>query len=194
MPHAWRWRRGALVEAARRLRSGSGGLLPKRGRGIAILIHFFTQGGRQLVLRVPLRDPQPGILQPNGLRTVPVLVTLQPDGDVLVALPREAVDSGRFDARSAARLALGLRRLVERTTTANPLWGVDATQALGEIAGVATGFASGVVLLRNGFDELTGGVMAHAGATAALLVAPVILAKLRPWLIGALVPWVLRRL
>ncbi|MBP2291551.1 hypothetical protein [Azospirillum rugosum] len=170
------------------MRSGSG-LLPKRGRGIAILIHFFLQGGRQMVVRVPLRDPQP-----DGLRTVSVLVTLQPDGDVLVALPREAVESGRFDARSAARLALRLRRLLERTTTANPLWGVDATQALGEVAGVATGVASGVLLLRNGFAEMTGGVMAHAGATAVLLVAPVILAKLRPWLIGALVPWVLRRL
>ena len=71
---------------------------------------------------------------------------------------------------------------------------MDAGQALGEFVGVATGLASGVLLLRNGFAELTGGVVAHAGATAVLLVAPVILAKLRPWLIGAVVPWVLRRL
>lgn len=174
--------------------------MPRRGRGIAILIHFYTQGGRQLVLRVPLRDPQAGAPQPGNpkpdelLRTVPVLVTLQPDGDVLVALPREAVDSGRFDARSAKRLALRLRQLVERTTTANPLWGVDATQALGEIAGVAAGIASGAALLQDGVEELTSGVAAHAGATVLLLVAPVILAKLRPWLIRAVVPWVLRRL
>ncbi|WP_448208079.1 hypothetical protein [Azospirillum sp. sgz302134] len=158
-------------------------MLPKRGRGAAILFRFFAHGGRQMVLRVPVAGAWS-----DGLRTAPVLVTLQPDGDVLIALPREEVESGRFDDASARRLTLRLRQLVERTTTANPLWGVDAAQALGEIAGAVSGVASGVLLLRNGFEELTTGTLLHAGGTVAALAAPVVLATVRPWVIKTVVP------
>jgi len=178
-----------LAEAASRLRQGKAGLLPRRGRGIAILFRFFTHGGRQLVLRVPVNEPRP-----DGLRTVPVRVTLQPDGDVLVALPREEVDSGHFDANSARRLAVRLRQLGDRAATANPLWGLDASQALGEIASAAAGLVSGVLLLRNGFEELTNGVMAHAGATVALLLLPFVMVKLRPWLTQTVLPSLMARM
>ncbi len=168
---------------------GNAALLPGRRRGIAILFRFFAHGGRELVLRVPVNGPRP-----DGLRTAPVRVTLQPDGDVLVALPREEVDSGRFDADSARRLALRLRQLGDRATTANPLWGLDASQALGEIASVASGVVSGVLLWRNGFQELTTDVVAHAGATAALLLLPVVMVKLRPWLTHSVLPSLMARM
>ena len=123
-----------------------------------------------------------------------MLVSIQPDGDVLVALPRDAVDGGRFDERSLERLGMRLRRLAERMTSATPLWGVDALQALCEIAGVVGGVASGALLLWNGFEELTTGVMAHAGATAAALLLPAVLARLRPWLVRSVLPWLVQRL
>ncbi|WP_353861005.1 hypothetical protein [Azospirillum formosense] len=170
-----------------RLRRGKAGLIPRRGRGIALALRFFAQGGRTIGLRVPLAPPSPGS-GGGGLRTVPVRVSIQPDGDVLVALPRDAVDSGRFDAVSAARLTAQLRRLVGRVTTANPLWGIDALQALGEAVTAVAGLGSGAVLLWNGFEEMTAGQWAHSGATLVLLAAPAALAKLRPWLLGAVAP------
>lgn len=176
-----------------RLRRGKAGLIPRRGRGIALALRFFAQGGRTIGLRVPLAPPSPGNgggggSGGGGLRTVPVRVSIQPDGDVLVALPRDAVDSGRFDAVSAARLTAQLRRLVRRVTTANPLWGIDALQALGEAVTAVAGLGSGAVLLWNGFEEMTAGQWAHSGATLVLLAAPAALAKLRPWLLGAVAP------
>ncbi|MDQ2103837.1 hypothetical protein [Azospirillum isscasi] len=179
------WRRDALAEVAGRLRRGKAGLIPRRGHGVALMLQFFVQGGRTITLRVPVASPAPG---GGCLRTVPVRVSIQPDGDVLVALPRAAVEDGRFDAVSAARLTAQMRRLVARVTTANPLWGIDALQALGEAAAAVVGLCSGAVLLWNGFEEMTAGQWAHSGATLALLAAPAALATLRPWLLGAVAP------
>ncbi|KAA0687708.1 hypothetical protein [Azospirillum brasilense] len=169
-----------------RLRRGKAGLIPRRGHGIALALQFFAQGGRTIGLRVPVAAPSPG----NGsvLRTIPVRVSIQPDGDVLVALPRAEVESGRFDAASAARLTAQLRRLVGRVTTTNPLWGIDALQALGEAVTAVAGLCSGAVLLWNGFERMTAGQWAHSGATLVLLAAPAALAKMRPWLLGAVAP------
>ncbi|MFC5353455.1 hypothetical protein [Azospirillum himalayense] len=167
-----------------RLRRGKAGLIPQRGHGIALALQFFAQGGRTIGLRVPVTAPSPG----GGLRTVPVRVSIQPDGDVLVALPRAEVEDGRFDAASAARLTAQLRRLVARVTTANPLWEIDALQALGEAVTAVAGLCSGAVLLWNGFERMTAGQWAHSGATLVLLAAPAALAKLRPWLLGAVAP------
>ncbi|QCN98745.1 hypothetical protein D3093_26435 (plasmid) [Azospirillum argentinense] len=167
-----------------RLRRGKAGLLPRRGHGIALALQFFAQGGRTISLRVPVASPPSG----SGLRTVPVRVSIQPDGDVLVALPRAAVEDGRFDAVSAARLTARLRRLVARVTMANPLWGIDAVQALGEAVTAVAGLCSGAVLLWNGFERMSAGQWAHSGATLVLLAAPAALAKLRPWLLGAVAP------
>ncbi|NUB21884.1 hypothetical protein GBZ26_22175 [Azospirillum formosense] len=167
-----------------RLRHGKSGLIPRRGHGMALALQFFAQGGRTIGLRVPLAAPPSG----SGLRTVPVRVSIQPDGDVLVALPRAAVEDGRFDAVSAARLTAQLRRLVARVTTANPLWGTDTVQALGEAVTAVAGLCSGAVLLWNGFERMTAGQWAHSGATLVLLAAPAALAKLRPWLLGAVAP------
>lgn len=184
LPHGFVWRRDALAEVAGRLRRGRIGLIPRRGRGIALMLQFFAQGGRTITLRVPVATPSPG----GCLRTVPVRVSIQPDGDVLVALPRAEVEARRFDNRSAARLNAQLRRLVGRVTTANPLWGIDALQALGEAATAVAGLCSGAMLLWNGFEEMTAGQWAHSGATLALLAAPAVLAKLRPWLLAAVTP------
>ncbi|TWA85516.1 hypothetical protein FBZ83_103107 [Azospirillum brasilense] len=175
------------------MRRGKAGLIPRRGHGIALALQFFAQGGRTIGLRVPLAPPSPGNGggrdgSGSGLRTVPVRVSIQPDGDVLVALPRDAVDSGRFDAVSAAHLTAQLRRLVGRVTTANPLWEIDALQALGEAVTAVAGLCSGAVLLCNGFEQMTAGQWAHSGATLVLLAAPAALAKLRPWLLGAVAP------
>ncbi|NUB26768.1 hypothetical protein GAY30_17975 [Azospirillum brasilense] len=167
-----------------RLRHGKSGLIPRRGHGIALALQFFAQGGRTISLRVPLAAPFPG----SGLRTVPVRVSIQPDGDVLVALPRAAVEDGRFDAAAARRLTAQMRRLVGRVTTTNPLWGIDALQALGEAVTALAGLCSGSVLLWNGFEQMTTGRWAHSAATLALLAAPAALAKLRPWLLGAVAP------
>ncbi|KAA1057481.1 hypothetical protein [Azospirillum argentinense] len=173
-----------------RLRRGKAGLLPRRGHGIALALQFFAQGGRTISLRVPVASPSPDNSSGSGsgLRTVPVRVSIQPDGDVLVALPRAAVEDGRFDAVSAARLTARLRRLVARVTMANPLWGIDAVQALGEAVTAVAGLCSGVVLLWNGFERMSAGQWAHSGATLVLLAAPAALAKLRPWLLGAVAP------
>ncbi|MBB3264765.1 hypothetical protein FHW79_002383 [Azospirillum sp. OGB3] len=171
-----------------RLRHGKTGLIPRRGHGIALALQFFAQGGRTIGLRVPVAVPAPGDGTGGGLRTVSVRVSIQPDGDVLVALPRPAVEDGRFDAAAAARLSAQLRRLVGRVTTANPLWGIDALQALGEAVTATAGLCSGAVLLWNGFEQMTTGRWAHSGATLALLAAPAALAKLRPWLLGAVAP------
>lgn len=168
-----------------RLRRGEAGLIPRRGHGVALMLQFFVQGGRAITLRVPVSAPPSG---GGGLRTVPVRVSIQPDGDVLVALPRAEVEDGRFDAVSAARLTAQLRRLVQRVTTTNPLWGIDALQALGEAAAAVAGLSSGTVLLWNGFEEMSAGQWAHSGVTLALLAAPALLAKLRPWLLGAVAP------
>ncbi|CAO3380850.1 hypothetical protein [Azospirillum argentinense] len=168
-----------------RLRRGGTGLLPRRGHGIALALQFFAQGGRTISLRVPLAAPPSGR---GGLRTVPVRVSIQPDGDVLVALPRAEVENGRFDTASAAHLTAQLRRLVGRVTTANPLWGIDAVQALGEAVTAVAGLCSGAVLLWNGFEQMTTGRWAHSAATLALLAAPAALAKLRPWLLGTVAP------
>ena len=135
------------------------------------------------MLRVPVASPAPG-----GLRTVPVRVSIQPDGDVLVALPQAEVKNGQFDAASASRLTVQLHRLVARATTANPLWGIDALQVLGETATTVAGLGSGAALLWSGFEEMTAGQWAHGGATLALLTAPAVLAKLRPWILGAVTP------
>ncbi|CAO3454931.1 Uncharacterized 17.8 kDa protein in nodG 5'region (ORF 2) [Azospirillum argentinense] len=166
-----------------RLRRGKAGLIPRRGHGIALALQFFVQGGRTIGLRVPVAAPSP-----SGLRTIPVRVSIQPDGDVLVALPRAAVEDGRFDAAAARRLIAQLRRLVGRLTTTNPLWGIDALQALGEAVTAVAGLCSGGVLLWNGFEQMTAGRWAHSAATLALLAAPAALAKLRPWLLGAVAP------
>lgn len=174
---------------AGRLRRGEAGLIPRRGHGVALMLQFFVQGGRTIILRVPVTAPPSGGSGGGGcLRTVPVRVSIQPDGDVLVALPRADVEDGRFDAVSAAHLTTQLRRLVQRVTTANPLWGIDALQALGEAAAAVTGLCSGAVLLWNGFEEMSAGQWAHSGVTLALLAAPAVLAKLRPWLLGAVAP------
>ncbi|TWA72693.1 hypothetical protein FBZ82_102293 [Azospirillum brasilense] len=177
------------------MRRGKAGLIPRRGHGIALALQFFAQGGRTIGLRVPLAPSSPGNggggggdSSGSGLRTVPVRVSVQPDGDVLVALPRDAVDNGRFDAVSAAHLTAQLRRLVGRVTTANPLWWIDALQALGEAVTAVAGLCSGAVLLWNGFEQMTAGQWAHSGATLVLLAAPAALAKLRPWLLGAVAP------
>ncbi len=167
-----------------RLRRGKAGLIPRRGHGIALALQFFAQGGRTIGLRVPAAAPSSG----GALRTIPVRVSIQPDGDVLVALPRAAVEDGRFDAAAARRLTAQLRRLVGRVTTTNPLWGIDALQALGEAVTAVAGLCSGGVLLWNGFEQMTAGRWAHSGATLALLAAPAALAKLRPWLLGAVAP------
>jgi hypothetical protein len=53
---------------------------------------------------------------------------------------------------------------------------------------------SGVLLLRNGFEELTNGVMAHAGATVALLLLPFVMVKLRPWLTQTVLPSLMARM
>ncbi|WP_247895202.1 hypothetical protein [Azospirillum brasilense] len=167
------------------MRRGKAGLIPRRGHGIALALQFFAQGGRTIGLRVPVASPSPGS---SGLRTIPVRVSIQPDGDVLVALPRAEVEDGRFDAASAARLTAQLRRLVGRVTTTNPLWEIDALQALGEAVTAVAGLCSGAVLLWNGFEQMTAGQWAHSGATLVLLAAPAALAKLRPWLLGAVAP------
>ncbi|AWJ82520.1 hypothetical protein TSH58p_03100 (plasmid) [Azospirillum sp. TSH58] len=167
-----------------RLRRGKAGLIPRRGHGIALALQFFAQGGRTIGLRVPAAAPS----SVGALRTIPVRVSIQPDGDVLVALPRAAVEDGRFDAAAARRLTAQLRRLVGRVTTTNPLWGIDALQALGEAVTAVAGLCSGGVLLWNGFEQMTAGRWAHSGATLALLAAPAALAKLRPWLLGAVAP------
>ncbi|MBK4719585.1 hypothetical protein JJL56_11955 [Azospirillum sp. YIM DDC1] len=171
-----------------RLRRGKAGLIPRRGHGIALTLQFFAQGGRTIVLRVPADAHSTGNRNNGALRTIPVRVSIQPDGDVLVALPRAEVESGRFDAASAARLTAQLRRLVGRVTTTNPLWGIDALQALGEAVTAVAGLCSGAVLLWNGFERMTAGQWAHSGATLTLLAAPAALAKLRPWLLGAVAP------
>ena len=170
---------------AGRLRRGEAGLIPRHGHGVALMLQFFVQGGRTITLRVPVTAPPSG---GGCLRTAPVRVSIQPDGDVLVALPRAEVEDGRFDAVSAAHLTAQMRRLVQRVTTANPLWGIDALQALGEAAVTVTGLCSGAVLLWNGFEEMSAGQWAHSGVTLALLAAPAVLAKLRPWLLGAVTP------
>ncbi|AWJ93947.1 hypothetical protein Sp245p_29465 (plasmid) [Azospirillum baldaniorum] len=169
-----------------RLRHGKSGLMPRRGHGIALALQFFAQGGRTISLRVPAATPSPD--NGAGLRTIPVRVSIQPDGDVLVALPRAAVENGGFDAASAARLTAQLRRLVGRVTSANPLWGIDALQALGEAVTAVAGLCSGAVLLWNGFERMSAGQWAHSGATLVLLAAPAALAKLRPWFLGAVAP------
>ena len=135
------------------------------------------------MLRVPVASPAPG-----ALRTVPVRVSIQPDGDVLVALPQAEVKNGQFDAASASRLTAQLHRLVARATTASPLWGIDALQVLSETAAAVTGLCSGAMLLWNGFEETTAGQWIHGAATLALLAAPAVQAKLRPWLLKQVTP------
>lgn len=176
-----------MKQALGHLRSGTGGILPRKGRGIGILFRFFAQGGRRLVLRVPLaQHGKDG--GKDGLRTAPVHVLLQPDGDVLVGLPRAAVDSGLFDAHAVDRLAARLRELAERTSRTPPLWGLDALQVVTEIGG----FAAGTVLTLTEFAKETLGNAAHGALSAFLLALPAIIVALRPWLVRAVVPRLLR--
>lgn len=175
------------MQAFGRLRSGTGGILPRKGRGIGILFRFFAQGGRRLVVRVPLaQHGKDG--SKDGLRTAPVHVLLQPDGDVLVSLPRDAVDGGLFDARSADRLAARLRELAERTSRTPPLWGLDALQVVAEVGGVIAGTA----LTVTEFAKETLGHAAHGALSAFLLALPLIVVALRPWLVRTVVPRLLR--
>ncbi|MBP2315678.1 hypothetical protein [Azospirillum soli] len=171
------------MQALGHLRPGTGGILPRKGRGIGILFRFFAQGGRRLVLRVPLAH-RGG----DGLRTAPVHVLLQPDGDVLVSLPRDAVDGGLFDAGAADRLAARLRELAERTSRTPPLWGFDALQVVAEVGG----FVSGTLLTMTEFAKETVGNAAHGALSAFLLALPVVIVALRPWLVRAIVPRLLR--
>lgn len=180
------WRAAAARETVERLFTKGGGLLPRRGRGVAILFRFFAEGGRRLVLRVPLTTPRA-----DGMRTAPVQLLLQPDGDVVLVLPKEALGGGLLDAGSVRRLRDQLESLQARTASANPLWGLDAAQLLSELAGAAAALTSAVTFLERDLSHWTTGVTVHGVGTAVLAALPAVMAKLRPWFVRTVLPHLL---
>lgn len=156
--------------------------------GIGIALRFVAGGGRALVLRVPAAGPLP-----DGLRTFPVRLLLQPDGDVLLTLPREALEAGLIDGRSVARLTAGLNSLADRTGRHNPFRSLDAIQAGAEFA--ATGWlATAVPDLLRGLSGMAAETLARDGAAAlAPAVAAAAFAALRPRLVHRLAGMAWRR-
>lgn len=189
----------AVSEALRSLRRVGRIPRPFSRTGIGVALRFLAGGGRSLTLRVPA-----SAALPDGLRTLPVRLLLQPDGDVLLTLPREALDAGLIDGRSVERLGARLKALSERTRRRNPFWGLDALQAGLELVTAAWVLLSTPGLMRSIAAGLTGvsvwtlPVWTAPAWDAAMALAPTaaaaVFATARPWLTRRLAGVAMRRI